>query len=556
MKSLFIDADKKYLLLPIADEGGWFLPADKTQYLDIYENGVCVEEYELFLSRTPRCWSCLYLERYAGEKLEIRLEGGEEDLIDLLEVSDELKDHDTLYLEPERPFVHFTPMHGYMNDPNGLLYYCGTYHYFAQLNPYGFGMGNTHWMHAVSQDLLHWRELPYALFPDESGRMYSGGGVVDTENTSGMQCGRHSPIFLFYTAAGCKSRWSKGRYFEIAAAISTDGGKSFRKYDNNPLLSHISFLNRDPKVIWNPVEKEWIMMIYLESNRYHFFYSRNLLSWEPGQIVQADGCAECPDLFFVELDGNPQNTKLVLWFCTDSYRIGHLEGRKFVPEIDLIEGPSHQIFSAFSALARSTGGYAAQTFTGLPYGHTVQVSWLRMNTNQAPFVGCASIPNELQLITTEDGPRLTVFPIKEIKNMYKESFSFAGKGLEELERIPDCYLSESMDMTFRFTVKPDKLIAISVRGILMVYDPATGRLILPTGAFSVKTQKNLLELRVITDRCSMELYVSNGRFNTSINRMLDPENTSVRPVLVDPGTGIDFEVHKLASMWEDNENNR
>lgn len=553
MRSLSMEAKKKYLLLPIAKEGGWFLPADKTQYLGIYENGMRVEEYELILSRTPRCWSCLYLERYAGKKLEIRLEGGEEDLIDLLEVSDELKDRDTLYLEPERPFVHFTPMHGYMNDPNGLFYYHGTYHYFAQLNPYGFGMGNTHWMHAVSQDLLHWKELPYALFPDESGRMYSGGGVVDTENTSGMQRGRHPPVFLFYTAAGCKSRWSSGRYFEIAAAISVDGGNTFLKYDKNPLFSHLSFLNRDPKVIWNPAGKEWIMMIYLESNRYHFFYSRNLLDWDPGQIVQAGGSAECPDLFFLDPDGNAQNRKLVLWFCTDNYRIGHMEGRKFVPETDVIEGPSHQVFSAFSAFARSTGGYAAQTFTGLSHGRIVQVSWLRMNTNHAPFAGCASIPNELRLITTEAGPRLTVFPIEEIKNMYRESFSFAGKGLEELERIPGRYLGESMDMTFKFTVKPDKVIAVAVRGILIVYDPATGRLILPTGAFSVNIQNNLLDLRVITDRCSMELYVSNGRFNTSVNTMLDPENISVKPVLVDPGTGIDFEIHKLAGMWEVNQ---
>ncbi len=552
MRILSFEANKKYLLLPIANEGGWFLPADKIQYMSIYVDDILMEEYELILSSTPRCWSCLYLERYIGKSLEIRLEGGEEDLIDLLQVSDERKDSDTLYRETERPFVHLTPMHGYMNDPNGLFYYCGTYHYFAQLNPYGFGMGNTHWMHAVSQDMLHWEELPYALLPDESGCMYSGSGVVDTENTSGMQYGGHPPVFLFYTAAGCKSRRSSGRYFEIAAAISVDGGRTFRKYDKNPLFSHISFLNRDPKVIWNPVEEEWIMMIYLESNRYQLFYSRNLIEWNPGQIVQAGGSAECPDLFFMNLDGDTQDRKLVLWFCTDNYIIGHMEGRKFVPETDVIEGPSHQIYSAYSVLARTTGGYAAQTFTGLPHGRIIQISWLHMNTNPAPFVSCASIPNELKLITTKAGLRLTVFPIEEIKNMYRESFSFIGKGLEELERIPCSYLSESMDMTFKFTIKPDKLVAVSVRGILIVYDPVTGRLILPTGAFSVNTEENILNLRVITDRCSMEIYVSEGRFNTSINTMLDPENTSVKPVYLDPGTGVDFEVHKLAGMWEDN----
>ena len=150
MRQITITADKKYLLIPVGNVKGWTIPAESIQYLSIYQNGSLVEEYEVCLDASPRCWSCLYLERYAGETLELRLEGGDESLIELLEVSDTLKDADTLYREPMRPLAHITPMHGFMNDPNGLFYLNGKYHCFAQLNPYGLGVGNTHWMHMVS----------------------------------------------------------------------------------------------------------------------------------------------------------------------------------------------------------------------------------------------------------------------------------------------------------------------------------------------------------------------------------------------------------------------
>ena len=154
MRSKTICANRKYLLVPVADSKGWFLPVDQMQFLGVYRNGELLEEHEVILSPQPRCWSCLYLERYQGQELELRLEGGDEGLIDLLELSDTLKDQDALYREPTRPFAHFTPMHGFMNDPNGLYYQDGVYHFFAQLNPYGFGVANTHWLHAVSWDLI------------------------------------------------------------------------------------------------------------------------------------------------------------------------------------------------------------------------------------------------------------------------------------------------------------------------------------------------------------------------------------------------------------------
>lgn len=542
-----ITAWGRYLLLPLADQKGWFPDPDAIQYLGLYQNGLRLEEYELTLSETPRAWGVLYLERYAGQELELRLEGGQEELLDLLEVSDEMKDVALLYREPERPLAHFTPMHGFMNDPNGLFCHRGEYHYFAQLNPYGFFVGNTHWLHAVSNDLVHWQELPYALLPDESGRMYSGGGVVDVDNTSGLGVGEEPPIFLFYTPAGSKSRLSRGRYFEIAAAISTDGGQRFEKYPGNPIVPNISFMNRDPKVVWTG--ECWAMAIFLDNDRYLLLYSDDLLHWEQGEELHIRGAAECPDLFALPLDGDSDQMKWVLWGSTDSYMLGRFQGRRFVPESGAIQGPSHQAYSAYSDSLRSPGGYAAQTFTGAPGGRVIQMAWVRTCPKSGPFVSCASLPYELSLHTTEEGTRLFQQPVKEVEALYESSFGFKGRGLEELERIPHSHLGEAMDICFRFTVKPGKLIAISVRGVLIVYDPGSGRLLLPTGAYDIGPVKSELDLRVITDRCSVEVFANEGRFGMAIATILDPNNVSIQPVYLDPGIGADLELHRLKNMW-------
>jgi len=281
-----------------------------------------------------------------------------------------------------------------------------------------------------------------------------------------------------------------------------------------------------------------------------FLYSDNLLHWEQGETIRIRGSAECPDLFNLPIDNDMTQRKWVLWGSTDNYMIGHFEGRHFVPETDVIEGPTHRIDSAYSLEARSTGGYAAQTFANLPNGRVIQISWIRTVVSQGPFSSCLSIPNELRLVSTEQGPRITVKPAAEVKILRECGYSFVGRGLEEFERIPREYLGEAMDMTFKFSIKPDKLIAFSVRGVLIVYDPKIERLLLPVGAYKLALKDDTFELRVVTDRCSVELYADDGKFNLTLATVPDPTNISILPVLLDPGIGIDFEVHKLKSMWE------
>lgn len=124
-----------------------------------------------------------------------------------------------------------------MNEPNGLVYYNKKYHLFYQHNPFGITWGNMHWGHAVSSDMINWEEIGDTLFPDKLGAVFSGGAVVDWKNTSGLQKNNHPSIVLFYTAAGIHA--PKPCEFTQCMAYSVDGGVTFKKYNNNPIVGYL-----------------------------------------------------------------------------------------------------------------------------------------------------------------------------------------------------------------------------------------------------------------------------------------------------------------------------
>ena len=132
------------------------------------------------------------------------------------------------YQEPERQQFHFSSRKGWLNDPNGLCFYQGTYHLFYQHNPAAVHWGPMHWGHATGTDLIHWQEQPIALYPDESGTMFSGCAVVDEQNLTGLGVDPASPpLLFFYTCAG--------KPFTQNLAYSLDGGRTVVKYARNPL---------------------------------------------------------------------------------------------------------------------------------------------------------------------------------------------------------------------------------------------------------------------------------------------------------------------------------
>src|SRR5205823_218835 len=159
---------------------------------------------------------------------------------------------DSVYKESRRPQVHFSSRRGWINDPNGLLYANGEYHLYYQHNPYGWAWGNMHWGHAVSKDLVHWKEGPIALYPPRHGDWcFSGSAVVDKANTAGWKKGVADVLVAAFTSTG------RGE----CVVYSTDRGRSWTEFAGNPVVKHAG---RDPKLIWHEPTKKWVMAVYDE----------------------------------------------------------------------------------------------------------------------------------------------------------------------------------------------------------------------------------------------------------------------------------------------------
>ena len=181
-----------------------------------------------------------------------------------MRLSDEF---DTANREKFRPAYHFTPAYGWMNDPNGMVYKDGVYHLFYQYNPYGSIWGNMHWGHATSTDLVRWEHHGVAISPDALGTIFSGSCVVDKDNTAGFGTGA---IVAFYTSASDRQVQSM--------AYSLDGGKTFKKYARNPILTSTQRDFRDPKVFWHEGTKRWIMVLAV-GQEMEIYASPNLNEW-------------------------------------------------------------------------------------------------------------------------------------------------------------------------------------------------------------------------------------------------------------------------------------
>ena len=262
------------------------------------------------------------------------------------------------YQEQYRPQFHFSPMKNWTNDPNGLVFYKGEYHLFFQHNPTGINWGNMTWGHAVSPDLVHWTQLEHAIHPDKLGTIFSGSAVVDWDNTAGFQTGDEKVIVCIYTSAG--------NPFTQSIAYSNDRGRTWTKYEKNPVLKHIVGGNRDPKVFWHAPTKKWVMALFLDGGKYALFGSPNLKEWTKLSDVPPSGADECPDMFELPVDGDAKNTRWVFWGGNSNYLIGKFDGTTFTKEA----GPFR--------FEHGNNYYAAQSYSDIPKedGRRIQIAWM------------------------------------------------------------------------------------------------------------------------------------------------------------------------------------
>jgi fructan beta-fructosidase len=278
------------------------------------------------------------------------------------------------YSETYRPQFHFTPQKNWMNDPNGLVYYKGEYHLFYQYNPSGNSWGDMSWGHAVSKDLVHWEELPLALSHDAEEMVFSGSAVVDWNNTTGFGTKKNPPMVAIYTSA-----YKNGGKQAQSLAYSTDRGRTWTKYQGNPVIDIASKDFRDPKVQWYAPTKSWLMTVSLsEEHKVQFYSSKNLKDWsllsEFGPAGATGGEWECPDLFPLAVDGDKKNIKWVLVVNINpggiaggsgsQHFIGDFDGKKFTAEDKgTYTPPTGTVMQGFEG-----AGFGGWTTTGTAFG--------------------------------------------------------------------------------------------------------------------------------------------------------------------------------------------
>jgi levanase len=261
-----------------------------------------------------------------------------------------------------------------MNDPNGLVYYKGEYHLFFQYNPEGNTWGNMSWGHAVSRDLVHWKQLPLAIPHDDKEAVFSGSAVVDRDNTSGFGTRSNPAMVAIYTSA-----FNDGRQAQ-SLAYSTDRGRTWTKYRGNPVLDIGSHEFRDPKVQWYAPTKSWLMTVSLSTeHKVRFYSSKDLKSWsllsEFGPAGAVGGVWECPDLFPLPVDGDRRHTKWVLVVNINpggisggsaaQYFVGDFDGKRFTADDNgSYTPPSGVVRQGFEQPT-----YGSWTASGKAFGH-------------------------------------------------------------------------------------------------------------------------------------------------------------------------------------------
>ncbi|WP_432824505.1 GH32 C-terminal domain-containing protein [Dactylosporangium sp. CA-092794] len=414
----------------------------------------------------------------------------------------------TAYDEAFRGQYHFSPRAGWMNDPNGMVYYRGTYHLFFQHNPHGLAWDTMHWGHATSTDMVHWVQRPIALEPGvHPGDLWSGNGVVDTANVTGLKTGSDDPILVFSGTNG------------VTIHYSTDGAKTFQTYDRGRKVAVPSGTSRDPHVFWHAASGRWVMVVWNDGggNGATFYTSTNLLSWTYASRFAADWFFECPDMFALPVDGNSGNVKWVLTDASGEYVIGSFDGMTFHPDWS-----SPQRMDQGANAADGTF-YAGQTFTGVPDGRVVQMAWQPGN-HGSTWTGDQTFPAELQLKTFPDGVRITRNPVREISSLRSGGVSATNRTITTSASSNP--LAGTNADTYEITAEFDAAGASASSFGLKLHTRADGsydRAVTYDRAAQTLYGKPLspvngrVKVRVLVDRGQLEVFGNDGRLSVSDN---------------------------------------
>ena len=443
-----------------------------------------------------------------------------------------------------RPSYHFAPHHGWMNDPNGMVYKDGEYHLFYQHNPYASNWSNMHWGHAVSRDLVNWEHLPDALAPDSLGQIYSGSCIVDKYNAAGW--GKDA-IIAFYT--------SHGKAETQCVAYSLDNGRTFIKYDKNPVLTSPSWNFRDPKVLYHASSEKYIMAV-TAGTCIEFYSSTNLKEWSfESKFGETygwhTGCVwECPDL--VELpaaDGSDASHWVLVVNINPGAPQGGSATQYFVGSFDGKEFVCNDEPSEVKWLDYGLDHYAAVTWANAPEDRTIAIAWMSnwQYANQVPtcwFRSANTIARDLFLFEYDGEQYVGSAPSKEIEAFRQPTtdFSTADEVCFTLERTAEparfsmCNATgEHLDFEIDFA-----------EGVVTV-DRTMSGISDFSDAFASKIVGPLLgedcDVRLFVDKASVELFINGGR--TAMTNTVFPVEPYDQLIFAQPENASKLEMYTI-----------
>lgn len=564
LTTVYVKAPGKYLLLPIQESSGegkvkleTGSPADMA--MDIRLAVDSIEYYVPF-------------ELPQGGKATVSIRKVAADAVcwEHIQLTDTFDTSNTDYY---RPVYHHTPLYGWMNDPNGMVYKDGEYHLYFQYNPYGSKWGNMHWGHSVSTDLIHWNHLKPAIARDTLGHIFSGSTVVDKNNTAGY--GDNALIALYTSASD--------EHGQIQCmAYSTDDGRTYTKYEKNPVLVPFDGLKdfRDPKVFWYEPDKKWVMIVSADKEM-RFYASQNLKDWEymsafgKGYGAQPNQF-ECPDFIQLPVDGNKNKMKWVMLVninpgcmfggSATEYFVGDFDGKEFTcdtkPEVVkwLDYGKDH-----YAAVCISNTG---ERIISIPW----MSNWQYANvTPIRQYRGANGLPRELSLYTKDGQIYVAADVVKEVEALRKDTRSFDPITVKDEYKIDEIAPQTDGAYELEMDITPDAsgvagFDLMNAKGELakIYLDMKSGKLVMDRTAsglvaFGEKSEPHAKEtddhrktmsvnyqndfalgtwaplslcegktyhLNVFVDKCSVEIFVDGGRIAmTNLVFPTEPYNT-------------------------------
>ena len=476
---------------------------------------------------------------------------------------------DTLYTDLYRPILHFTPYRFSLNDPNGLVYNASTgeYHLYFQCDrpvdsAYAVENNQKSWGHAVSRDLVSWRELEPAILPDDNGTIWSGSCVIDAENVSGFfdeNTPKEARMVAFYTYYGGTK--PENGLCSVGVAYSEDNGNTFIKPFDSPIIPNTGNMYqpgmRDPKVFWfedASYENGGIWAMVVAGGRAQLFTSSDLIHWQRDrELCYQDGSpldSECPDLFPLAADGDGNNIKWIYNGGGVFYLIGELfraeDGKLDYRAESAPVQPVNGISELFDGSGLFPEMYAAQTFFNDASGRRIEISWMRDRASifAKPWYSALSLSLEVRLETVNGRLALVKYPVKELETLRTETlFSAENLILSEASENPLEKISASVyDLEAVIDLQNSQGFEMRLRGgketyIAVRYDAVKNRLYTDknhagpyvSGVYEarLKPQNGKIALRIIVDTSVVDVFANNGQVWQNGLTFVNPQNAGL-----------------------------